>query len=255
MGVESLLRILNIQPNKFEWIFIEIEKAWRHQLLAESSDATGWYPEQCEVFDSINHSDSVLNLLNKILVFIKLTYKKGALIVDSRTDMLLDNLYCAQVELKPLSYQELLIPPPVCYGIDCKVNFYEKNTCHQIIHIDFIPLKQKSSVEFIFNLDSINYSPTLMDNEILNVRISEIEPQSVLLSLSNGLIEIAPDIYLIKHNEFLNIACCIEEGKISFNLINPKIKPTHWEFTIFKGQLKKAIEIALSINIYPIVHL
>jgi len=255
VAIESLIKIFFISEENHEALFLTLKEAWKHQFLAEASDATGWYPEESEVLDSVNNSDAVLNLVADMASRIRAEYYCGTFIINTMTDRL-EKTWCPP-SLTQINNNKVLCPIPTFYGAQYELNYYYIKEQQQQIILDFIPTEVECGLKFPFMPATLQYSPALMENEIVDVDMNQIKPDIIYLALTNGLIGIGNDCYIIKHNEFMNIACCINkpEQTISYKIFNPKVKMTRWKFTLLKGTRQEALEYASSINVYPIVHL
>jgi hypothetical protein len=127
----------------------------------------------------------------------------------------------------------------------------------QRIILNFTPYANYSGIEFGLETDKLIFSPALMENEIVMYKLDVFNPGLIYLPLPNGIIGLREDLFIIKHNEFMNIACCIdkEKSKIRFAVSNPKKKQTYWVLTVFNGVAEDALSLAERINISPCVYL
>lgn len=226
--------------------------------MAEICDSTGWFPSPYEVNFSLVHCDVVFEEVSHIINSLKLATSIDSFIIDTKNHTLLASYNEALENFKKISKSKCWITPVKIFGAKGTINFYELHEGgYQRIIADFIPSKDSCGIEFNFNIDYLLYSPALMESELIKVLLADIKPEKVYLPLPNGLICIQEDLYLIKHNEFMNISVCInrKSKKLTFEIANPHKYEVHWELTIYKGDLKSAIERAMAINVEPIVHL
>jgi len=58
---------------------------------------------------------------------------------------------------------------------------------------------------------------------------------------------------LIKHNEYMHVAAVVSkvEKIVGFIMKNPPPAEFRWQFSVFKGSEKEALERAMRINVYP----
>lgn len=227
-----------------------LETAWKHQILAEISDSTGWFPDAGEVMFGLQQSENVLNTLAPIIDLVKLNEGLGAVLVDTKTNEL-KNLDMLAV-MNPISGSDL--PMPYFLNANGAFAFFEKTPNSWLVVANFTCTNEKEcGVKFPFKYNYLEYSPALAEEICVQVPLASFENSLIYLSLPNGLIALEKDLYLIKHNEFVNIACCLDKSESTIGVIieNPHTSSIHWEFTIFSGFQKDAIDLALSINVFP----
>lgn len=258
LAVEEFIKHFpkNIQTNAK--LTKELQKAWEAQLLSEVSDSTGWFPDVNEVNVSIVESDKVLNYVANISNYLKLCISAGSIVVDTKAQSILARIQKSnKAKLSKIEKHDLLIDEPKLLGMCGEMAYYELSNNIQRIVVDFSPIGQQVGVEFALKLDYIIFSPALMDDEAVSYSTKLFSPKVIYLPLPNGLIGVQKDVFLIKHNEFLNIAGCVNctENTLSFKIENPQKRKYHWEVTVFRGNLEAAIELARSINVNPIIDL
>jgi len=257
IGLESILKKMPKEILGSFDIKNEIDKIWSYQLMAEVSDSTGWVPKSNEVFFSINQSENVLNTVSKISNYLKLATSSGMFVINTKNDELLQvnkSIYDEVIEIAP---SQVFVNPPLLLGSTGNIGFYQVNENRQLIIADFTSNEERCGIKFNMEVEYLLYSPALMDEETVCYNFTDFKPEIIYLPLPNGLICIKENIYVIKHNEYMNIACCINRKtkSVSFEIRNQNQQPIHWVLTLFKGKLENAIDLAKSINIYPIVYL
>lgn len=122
-----------------------------------------------------------------------------------------------------------------------------------------------SGIIFPLHEKKLIYCPALMENEPREYNLDEFDFGRTWLGLPNGLIGLGNNIYIIKHNSFGNthIAATINRDNqfpvkgntVSFMTLNPPRCTYYWRFSLFKGTLNDAVELANKINVYPVVKL
>ena len=127
----------------------------------------------------------------------------------------------------------------------------------QRIVINYKPNSKKTGVEFDLPSNKILYSPALIEDKTVKLDLAEFNPAQLYLPLPNGLLGIEDKLFIIKHNEFMNICCCIDKSasKIRYEIENPKPMFVTWVLTVIKGSKKEALGLANRINISPLVYL
>lgn len=257
LAVESLTKIFPNEVAKIPEVEARVKNAWKHQLLAEICDSTGWFPSPYEVQYSLVESDVVFEEISHVVYLLKAALSVDSFIVNTKTNTLLKS-YTETIEtLKEIKKAKCWINKIRIIGAKGRIHFYEIDNKNQRVIADFTPTEPFCGIELEFNVDYLLYSPALMENESVKVQLSDIKPEKVYLPLPNGLICIKEDLYLIKHNEYLSISACIHwsSKKLILGITNPHNYDIHWELTLYKGDLKSAIERAEAINVTPIVNL
>ena len=255
LGVETLINILKEKMNIAEFNS-SIIKAWKFQLLAEISDATGWFPEKCEVLFGIQQSENVLNLITQMVAIIKLKFNIAHVLIDTMDNCLLERAdFYSNTERRILKSKKLFIKEPLITGGDGQMKFYQLNDMTQIIIGDYLPCASSFNILFEFNNAYLNYSPALMEASVVNWPLAIFKANNINLALPNGLIGINEELFLIKHNQFLNISGQINKSlkQLNFEIYNPPSYNVHFVFTVFKGVVGEALDLANRINIFPTV--
>lgn len=134
----------------------------------------------------------------------------------------------------------------------------------------FTPLFDKkfgnySGIIFPLLENKLIYCPALMEKEPREYNLDEFDFGRTWLGLPNGLIGLGKNIYIIKHNLYGNthIAATINRDQqfpvkgntVSFMTLNPPRCTFYWRFSIFKGDLNDAVELANKINVNPVIKL
>ena len=93
-----------------------------------------------------------------------------------------------------------------------------------------------------------------MEGRLVSYPLSEFLPDEIFLPLTNGLIAANSDTYLIKHNDTMHVACCIdkERRQIRFQVENTNASH-NWTMTLFRGTEENALQLANAINVWPTV--
>lgn len=256
LGMETLVELLPeglIQRAEFQ---DELAKAWKHQVLSEASDATGWYADGAEVAFSIQQSEHVLNTVARLANLLKLKSGLGLCIVDTLRKTLLDNREAGLPQPVKIATAGAFVEASL-FGGRGQVSYYQAAPAQQRIEVDFVPAGNRCGVAFPLGTGYILFSPALMEHTTVRFPLEDLKPQRLYLPLPNGLIALEDNLFVIKHNEFMNIACCVDRmaARVSFEVENPKETPIRWCLTVFKGELQDAVDLALSINVFPTVYL
>jgi hypothetical protein len=122
-----------------------------------------------------------------------------------------------------------------------------------------------SGIIFPLHENKLIYCPALMETEPRIYSLEEFDFGRTWLGLPNGLIGLGNDIYIIKHNSFGNthIAATINRDNqfpvngntVSFMTLNPPRCTYYWRFSIYKGSLENAVDLANRLNVGPVIKL
>jgi hypothetical protein len=234
----------------------KIELSWKYQLLAESSDSTGWFPDSMEVFFSIMQSEQVFNVCAQISNMIKDMVNSSSSRVDVQNKKVAENSFYWK-DLFFLSSENSFLQKINLFGAEGSIKMYglKTNKRAQRIIVDFKPNDIYAGIEIDLELEQIVFSPALMENTVVSYDLSCFKPDVIYLPLTNGLIGTRENLFLIKHNDTMSIACCIDKKKrkIRFGIEHPKTQRTRWVLTVFRGGIEEALGLANRINISPVV--
>lgn len=257
IGLESLLNVFPKEISQRPDVLERLSRAWKAQLLAEISDSTGWYPTPHEVQYSLIKADEVFEDVAHIVYLLKLASSLDSFLIDTYSGELFDTYEDSLEDLVKIEKSDCWIDLIRIFGSEGDLILFQIGDDMQRIIADFIPNDDCCGLEIDFNIEYLLYCPALMENECINIDLVDVKPEAVYLPLPNGLICINENTFLIKHNEFLNISACVDKKakKLIFKITNPHSYGIHWELTIFKGELKLAIDLANRINVSPIVYL
>ncbi len=254
LACECLMRESKSTRFDSEAVERKIKDAWRHQLLAECSDSTGWIPTQAEVAYSIEESDEVANLVGEAISQLKRGTQVGLLSVDTLNGKVMPYHNGQFPSLEEINISESLANGLEIFGHKSKVALYKISECMQRLSIQLNPVGKIMGIGFDLNTDHITYSPTLMEDHLVSYPLSQFVFEEIYLPLSNGLIALGDQVYLIKHNDTMHVACCINKKTqtVNFQVENARM-PHNWTLTLFKGVEEQALKLAHEINVWPTV--
>jgi hypothetical protein len=243
-----------------------LRRGWEKQINSEVSDASGWVPTLIEMFYGIDNALNAFFLGEKVCRMLR--PKLGL------TDEAIDTLRKEAVPKESLTQPEepvdlvdewgfeLIGPKKAWKCVQLVPETYRLDTSY--IHTDI-----DTGVKFTFNdPENLCYSPSLMDDEVISHPLATYSPdcRHLYLPLPNGLINIASDWWVIKHNDTSHVACKVDfvNHKLEFmtlmNLMAVSGRdalgvelPQNWHFTIVHGTAAEALQLATRINLFPIV--
>lgn len=234
----------------------KLERGWKHQLLAEVSDSTGWFPFPVEIQYSIDESNKAMDIAKEIIEEIKICLNYKLVRVDIKTGKVQKVLKESRI---PMPLPEVECPWDIkveAAGLEYKMACYNLGGKRYDLKIDFIPSGIAGSwakLSFKRKFDKIVYSPALMEDKIVEYPLEEFAFEYTYLPLPNGLIGLGKDVYLIKHNSKNHIAVRIGKKRktVEIDLLNPPKEPFTYQFSLVFGDQEFALEQAGKINLYP----
>jgi hypothetical protein len=229
-----------------------LEKAWRHQLLAEVSDSTGWIPTSKEVHYAVEESDEVLNIVQNIIDYVKCKLGLGLVEVDTETGEVskFQGKNLAGERYVDINDQDSLVG---LFGAKGTIRQFQKKANQVRLCVEFVPTERISGVFKRYDVDYLQYSPALMESKLVKYNLDCFRANRLYLPLPNGLITLRENFHIIKHNEDTHIACLVDKNEqmVKFQMENAPRKDYHWVFTLFWGTAKEALRLANKINVRP----
>jgi hypothetical protein len=171
-------------------------------------------------------------------------------------------------ELTPI-VTETELPPFINYHVvasDSSMRWIKLTDTAWRLNLRFMQNDINTGIKFDFaDPQLLKFSPALMDDKIFELDYPKLQATYLYLPLPNGLINVAEDVWVIKHNDqgHIGVKADFEHKTIEF-LIETSLMAVagreqldieveqNWTFTIFKGSKEDAIKIAQMINIRPI---
>ncbi len=228
-----------------------LRDAWRHQLKAEVSDSTGWNPAYTEVNYSLYHSaeaEKTAKLLAQKIstMFSESTYQ------DIRPDL---PKYCLEE-----SEFEIASSFPV-YSLVTTSRDYalavSRCTTQQDIYSVTLNVNKGTdrevSVTFPFSLSYVEYSPALLEENLVQFPLGNFDFDHICIPLVNGLIALGENTYLIMDHSTVHLAACVYPAQQQVRIrdeTSPEDSFT-WRFYIVTSDGYEALRYALRINLYP----
>ncbi len=240
--------------DKDKWM-AELKEVWVYQLFAEVSDSTGWTPWEGEVRYSLDNakiaSDKADIIARELAQEVDFTF----VAIDSKSGEPLRELPSAM----RLRSQDVLDVKIEAEGREVIKNWsrVSEKPIYEL-EVNFSPTKSNRTVSVTFPRfkDKIIYSPALIEDEIVEYNLSDFAFEEMTLPLSNGLIGLDDDLFLIKDNAAVHLAGIIpvNERVIRFtDETAPIDEPFTWRFYIVYGTKEDALNFAEIINLRPVV--
>lgn len=248
-----------------------IDAGYLDLILAEVSDATGINPWMGEWVYGFEHNQSATDkcvgavdgLLTKssrewVLLDLETGLTKGAGTMEP------------QFQLAPTDEAE--IPVPITFtgdGRQFEPNWADDGRVYRYtfpVGASTDPTgtdltKRMVSLSMPLNDDHVHYSPGLIEDEIVNIPLADFDllADRMYLPLTNGLIGLGPDLWLIKDCRTVHLAARIDTSvaPVTIEFINettPAAGGVTWIFYVLKGTAEEALGLARLINTHPNVH-
>jgi len=249
LQLEGATKESSLEPTDKEELKKDIQDIWEHQLLAEVSDSTGWFPLQPEVWFGLQESETVLNQVAKLSGKLQPHTDSKNFSVDPYMQSMSNEIYRVN-GVKEIPLSEAYVRNFTLVGAKGRIKLLAIDKYTQRLFVDFRPKDTVSGIQCYLDTEQLIYSPAILEDQVVAYDLSAFQPNQLYLPLVNGLIGIGNETYLIKHNITMHIACCIDKSNhmLRFVLENPKHDPRQWIMTIFRGSVEDAIQLALRIN-------
>lgn len=232
-------------------------KAWRHLLLSEVSDSSGWTPLLVEVQYTANEVADAMMIVRKILDQLRgmLKMTRKPVLVDTRSGRI-----TAMTEMKePGSHAAHL---PVSFSVRAgeykvEVRQFRENLYRLDIHC---ARPEDGIVEIAFQTaeQGLIYSPGCGENGM--VEIPTDLKHDPILALANGFLYLGNGFNLIKDCTVEHLAATwrVKQKKVVFREELHADNPgTRMRFYILKGSAEEGLVAANRLNVWPsfLVHI
>ena len=228
-----------------------IKEAWKHLLLSEVSDSSGWTPWLVEVQYTENEVANARMVLDKIFKeLIDILPKENEYFeVDTKTG----NVKIKK-ELKELKFEEDYLPFPI-YVRAKDYNIEVEKFNGNIYKVDiYCKRPNDGAVEIAFETsDKIYYSAGTGEETI--VEIPKDLKQNPAMALSNGFLYLGNDYSIIKDCSVEHLAVTWRQNEkraVFREELNKNNPNTRMRFYIVNGKKEFAHDLANKLNTWPI---
>jgi hypothetical protein len=214
-----------------------LQQAWGSLLQAQISDALGWFAGPQAVSHALRASDDVLFMISQVAC--------DAALYDA--DIL---AICMQSRRAAAPF---LAQRPVAelFGAEGAGSYTPVGPGIEIYDCEFTMVAQRAGIQFGFEMMELVYCPSGLESAATHIPSGLLKPRSVSLPLANGLLQIAPDVFLIKDTRRVHVAATIDfdRQKVTFSVRDTAAgKQFSWRFYVVTGPLSDAIQIANTLN-------
>ena len=156
-----------------------LERVWKNQLLAEVSDATGWFPTPGEVWFSIIHSERVLNLCSKIEAY----YGKAMAMTS-------------EIIAEPLEPEKCHAGPIEFIAGGGAAWLFQQDENSQRLEIMFTPVEKSGGIAFPL-AESLSITTAFNNQQPFRINMQTFMPNQLFL-MSDEPLYIRNDVSLVK---------------------------------------------------------
>ncbi len=228
-----------------------VKEAWKHLLLSEVSDSSGWTPWLVEVQYTANevaNANGVLNdLFNKLKT--KFPVDGKSYIVDTKTGKI-------SLNENPLARSGAASFLPIPFEIKAeRATTIIKKISETLYRLDIkCERPADGAVEIVFDTpaDGLQYSAGA--GEEIAVQIPTDLRHDPALALSNGFIWLNNGYSLVKDCSIEHLAATwkVKDRKLVFREeLNPDNKEMNMRFYVIKGSVKDGLELGNRLNTWP----
>ncbi len=266
LAAEALVDLVGAQGTDVARYRTLLNRAWRKQINSEVSDSSGWVPTLVEMYYAID---------NALTAF----YWGEKICKELRPFLGLTNEAIDTLDRRPVPWQNAEILGDLSelleeWGLEV-VGPKAQTTCTQVdtnhyhVKCSFLHGDVNTGVRFAFrDPENLCYSPALMDGKVVAHPLKNYNPACthLFLPLPNGLINLSPEWWVIKHNDCSHVACKVnfKDHTLDFmTMMNMMALGgreqlgielfQNWQFTLIKGTAEEALVWAKRINLFPIV--
>ncbi len=234
-----------------------VDQAWRHALLGQVSDATGWNPFHTEVEYAQEHAQAAVAKAEEALALACDAEGASGVVVNLEDETV---TWGGQIDRgQDTSAGSLEIIPELCgrNGTATWGSLVEVSGAHRLV-IDF-PAGDGAPC-LAFPWDGLVYAtiPALMDDVIVSVDATLYGTEGMGLPLSSGLVRLEEGLWLVKDTRSMHLAAVFEHsaGRIVFeDRTAHDGDDVRWELLVVEGDEAVALDVARRTNLLPTVQL
>jgi len=208
-----------------------LKDIWKNQLDAEVTDSTGWFPFEVEIKYSQAKSRMVIDGVQKLCPACKPEEMK--------------------LELLPVSAKDFPVAAKVTGAESSELKFFQVKGRENLYALEArFTAGRDSKLAFPFTGPAIVYSPAMIEEELVRIPLNSIKHRQHYVGLTNGLIALDDDLWLVRDNKAGTVACGIDpaEKEIHFRVKGASGKEFFFRIYIFRGGEKEALAFANALN-------
>ena len=242
-----------------------LKTGYLHLMKAQVSDATGINPWRGEWIYGFENNEGALTACNEAKTTLLAVLNKSPVVVDLDERKLADSMR-PQFQLRETDPADvpfnLEITSPgrtvtASWADDGKLYLLELAIGASDDPSGQDRAKRTVSIKIPLAGGLLKYSPALVEDAIVEIPLADFDllEKQIFLPLSNGLIGLGPDLWLIKSCRDVHIAARVESDTGDFIEFTDETVPPEggvtWRFYIFDGQAETALYLARALNTHP----
>lgn len=219
-----------------------LRNLWKQQLFAESSDPLGWAPLPTETMFGRVAAENSLQASSRFLAEAAASGVNSESAVRKPDSTLL--IESGRRTAQPWVWAELV-------GAEGEIQWMDVGDQKQLCEVIFRASDTERGIRFARASTYVTYCPSGMEDEPISIDLSQMRPEEIYLPLANGLIGLREGIWLVRWNEFGQVAVRVSkrDSWLTFAIKgdqNPVRKM--WRFVVVKGTVEFAVEVANALN-------
>lgn len=236
----------------------QLDQAWRLLALGQVTDATGINPFRGEIEYGIAHMGEVVRIAAEVIESGKTVLRLNMAKIDTKTGTVTE-------DGPPME------PDDVAAPIDIEINVVGRDVVETWYEVSDDPLIYKLEISFSARDENnfhkievlfpgaagpIEYSPGLMDEQVVSFDRSQFVFEHFYLPLANGLIGLGNGKYLVKDQAYCHLSAQIYTANpdVIFRDETAGYFEEHkWVFYLVEGQTD-ALDFALNLNVTPTLY-
>lgn len=219
---------------------LKLDEAWRHLLHGQISDALGWSAGPQAAQTALWSAHQAFTGANQVL--------------DELTECVdLDPLLRRLPALDGATGASTLRnwPEPVIFGGNGTCAYTARGSRIRIVECTFRATAEHCGVGFPFEGEELTYCPSGSECFPVSIPLSSLKPLSIAVPLANGMLQIAPGLFVVKDLGTVHVAAEVRrrEARVNFAAYCVKEGKLHrWRFHLVVGGVTEAVEYANTLN-------
>jgi len=210
--------------------------AWKKVLEAQGSDYLGWDPSHLAVEAGIQAAEMALS---------EATGLADALLPWTQAEDNRCPKFAGEIP------HHCSLARPTIFGAQGAGGWTQHKPDCWTWEARFRSCEVEFGVEFDMPSSELEFSPSGDETKILTIPLASLKPDVIVLPLSNGLLRLDHDWYVVKDLTTVHVAAQIIRGRqvVRFSIRGARSGRDYlWTFHFVKGTAGRAVEVANSIN-------
>lgn len=248
-SAEALLDALDTRPGDTSdadraALRATLDEAWRHLLLGQVSDSTGWNPFVGERNYAITHAVAARSAVQAILAHPTLVSR---IVYVGATTQTRDDPPPVQPTVKnrgaELGWKKRVADGPEVWELSLRIA--EAGETRDV------------EVNFPRSHDRVVTTMALEDDTVVDFPLSEVGSDPLVLPAAMGLVGLADDLFLVKRLASMHLAVHLPQGErvVRFFDATGPSEPFTWDLLLVRGTAAQALAVAHAENLAPLYEL